>query len=188
MDSQPCFGFVGVKRSARASCMKDMGCVHTKGSGNRFKVDAVSMLRDRLESFDEPFIKAVLLFGSTARAESGERSDVDLLVLCEGFDTEDIVARRKLVYRLLKEVVGDVFEDLTVIDMELVEFLKPKEISSLLLNIYWDAHVVHDKTGTIEDFLRRVRGSIAESGLKRVRDGRAYYWVLPEPLKEVRIL
>jgi len=168
--------------------MKDMGCVHTEGSGNRFKVDAVSMLRDRLESFDEPFIKAVLLFGSTARAESGERSDVDLLVLCEGFDTEDIVARRKLVYRLLKEVVGDVFEDLTVIDMELVEFLKPKEISSLLLNIYWDAHVVHDKTGTIEDFLRRVRGSIAESGLKRVRDGRAYYWVLPEPLKEVRIL
>jgi len=186
-DSPPCFGFIAVKRSDMASCMKDVGHMSADGPGVLFKPDAMSALKAKFEGLDEPFIRAVILFGSTARGESGERSDVDLLVLCEGCG-EDIVARRRMVYRVMKEAVGEAFEDLTVIDMELGDFLKPKEISPLLLNVYWDAHVVCDKTGTIEDFLRRVRGSIAKSGLKRVRDGKAYRWVLPEPLKEVRIL
>ena len=72
--------------------------------------------------------------------------------------------------------------------MELGVFLKPREISALLLNVYWDAIVVYDKTETVEGFLRRVRENIMKSGLNRVRDGRAYYWMLPKPMKEVRIL
>lgn len=170
-----------------ASCMKDVGRVSADGPGVPFKADAMSALKAKFEGLDEPFIRAVILFGSTARGESGEGSDVDLLVLCEDCG-EDIVARRRMVYRVLKEVVGEAFDDLTVIDMELGDFLGPKEVSPLLLNVYWDAHVICDRTGTIEDFLKRVRGNIAKSGLRRVGDGKAYRWVLPEPLKEVRIL
>jgi hypothetical protein len=48
--------------------------------------------------------------------------------------------------------------------------------------------VVYDRTGSVEGFLKGVREKISGSGLKRVRDGKAYYWVLPEPLKEVKIL
>jgi predicted nucleotidyltransferase len=136
----------------------------------------------------EPYVKAVLMFGSRARGEAGERSDVDLLVLHEGCEVEDAVVRRRHLYNLLRESVGEEYEDLTVVDMDLERFLKPSEITSLLLNIYWDAIVIYDLTGSVEGFLRGVRDKVLKSGLKRVRDGKAYYWVLPEPLKEVEIL
>ena len=148
----------------------------------------VELLRDRLRSVREPYVKAVLLFGSRARGESGERSDVDLLILHEGCGIKDAVIRRRHLYNLLREALGEEFEDITVVDMELDVFLKPVEISSLLLNVYWDAVVVYDETGAVESFLKRVREKIVKSGLKRVRSGRAYHWVLPEPLKKVKIL
>lgn len=148
----------------------------------------VELLRNRLVDFREPYVKAVLLFGSRARGESGERSDVDLLVLHEGCEIEDPVLRRRRIYGLLRSIVGGEFEDITVFDMEFERFLKPKEITSLLLNVYMDSVVVCDETGSVDDFLRRIKKKILESGLKRVRDGRAYYWVLPEPLKEVKLL
>ncbi|MEM4581238.1 MAG: hypothetical protein QW092_02585, partial [Candidatus Korarchaeum sp.] len=111
-----------------------------------------------------------------------------LLVLHEGCGIEEAVIRRRYLYDLLRDALGEGFEDITLIDMELNAFLKPSEISSLLLNVYWDAIVVYDETGALEGFLRYVREKIVESGLKRVRDGRSYYWILPEPLKEVKIL
>lgn len=148
----------------------------------------VELLRNRLVDFREPYVKAVLLFGSRARGEPGERSDVDLLVLHEGCEIEDPVFRRRRIYGLLRSIVGGEFEDITVFDMEFERFLKPKEITSLLLNVYMDSVVVCDETGRVDDFLRRIKEKILESGLKRVRDGRAYYWVLPEPLKEVKLL
>lgn len=150
--------------------------------------ECVRLLRERLSGLREPCVKAVLLFGSRARGEFGKRSDVDLFVLHDGCGVEDAVARRRRLYGLLREAVGVGFEDITVVDMDLESFLKPGQVSSLLLNVYWDSVVVYDRTGAVEGFLGRVRENISRSGLKRVRDGRAYYWVLPKPLKGVRIL
>jgi len=148
----------------------------------------VELLRNRLRGLKEPCVKAVLLFGSRARGESVGRSDVDLLVLHEDWEIEDAVLRRRRLYGLLRELVGEEFEDITVVDMKLGCFLEPEEIAALLLNVYWDAVVVYDRTGSVEGFLKGVREKISGSGLKRVRDGKAYYWVLPEPLREVKIL
>lgn len=147
----------------------------------------IESLRLKLSSIREPCVKAILLFGSKARGESGDRSDVDLLVLHEGCRIHDAVLRRRHLYNVLREAVEGV-AGLTVIDMELQRFLNPEEISPLLLNIYWDAIVLHDSTCSVETFLRRVRERISASGLKRVRSGRTYHWVLPEPLKKVKIL
>ena len=146
------------------------------------------LLRGRLRGLEGSCVRAVVMFGSRARGESGERSDVDLLVLHEGCGVEDPVLRRRHLYNLLRGAVGEKFEDVTVVDMGLERFLRPVEIAALLLNVYWDGVVVYDKTGVLRGFLEDVREKIAKSGLKRVRDGRACYWVLPEPLREVRIL
>jgi len=148
----------------------------------------VELLRSRLTDLNESYVKAVVMFGSRARGESGEKSDVDLLVLHEDCEIQDPVVRRRHLYNRLREAVGQDFEDVTVVDMELEQFLKPKEITALLLNVYWDAVVVYDKTETLRGFLEHVREKIAKSGLKRVRDGRAYHWVLPKPMMEVKIL
>jgi len=148
----------------------------------------VNLLKSRFSTLTEPCIKAIIMFGSRARGEAGDRSDVDLLILHEDCGIQDPVLRRGYLYSLIREVIGEDFEDITIIDMELKSFLNPVEITSLLLNIYWDAVILYDKTGKIRDFLGHVRSKIVESGLKRVRDGRAYRWILPKPMEEVKIL
>jgi len=148
----------------------------------------VELLRRRLKGLRERYVKAVIMFGSRARGESAKRSDVDLLVLHDGCEVEGPIMRRSVLYNLILGAIGGEYEDVTVIDMELERFLDPKEVTSLLLNVYWDGIVVYDETGTFESFLRHVREKIVNSGLKRVRDGRAYYWTLPKPMKGVRIL
>lgn len=147
----------------------------------------VELLRERLGDLPR-FVKAVLLFGSVARGEACGRSDVDLLVLHEGMPIRDLVCRRRYLYRLIMDRVGDVYDAVTLIDMELQEFMKPGRVTPLLLNIYWDAVIVLDRTCEIEQFLEYVRRRIREVGLVRVKDGKAYYWVLPEPIRRVELL
>ncbi|MEM2929054.1 MAG: nucleotidyltransferase domain-containing protein [Nitrososphaerota archaeon] len=152
------------------------------------QIQDIELLKDQLKNFNEPCVKAIVMFGSRARGESNERSDIDLLVLHEDCNIEDMVIRRRYFYNILREAIGKEYEDITLIDMELKYFLKPYEINSLLLNIYYDSIAIYDKTGTIESFLKYVKNKIEESGLKRIKDGKAYYWILPKPLKEVKIL
>ena len=146
------------------------------------------LLRRRFSDLRERCIKAVLMFGSRARGEHGERSDIDLLVLHDGCGIKNPVKRRSYLYNLLRELIGKDFEDVTLIDMEFDRFLKPTEITSLLLNVYWDAIVLYDRTGLVQSFLKRVRERIVESGLKRAKDGKAYRWSLPKPMAKVKIL
>ncbi len=130
---------------------------------------------------------AVLLFGSVARCEADEHSDVDLLILHRGgLSHIDHVRRRRAIYLAISALLRDY--PLTVLDMDINDFLSPGLITPLLLNIYWDAVVLLDRTGKLSEFLDYVRRRIIESGLRRVRDGRAYYWVLPKPMERVRII
>jgi len=147
----------------------------------------VKVLCERLGNLP-PYIRAILLFGSTARGEATDRSDIDLLILHEGMPVSNLIERRRILYRAVVERVGDVFEAVTLIDMEFRDFVNPRVVTPLLLNIYWDAVVVFDRTELLEEFLRRVRRRIEESGLRRIRDGRAYYWILPKPMERVRII
>jgi len=144
-------------------------------------------LRRRLSDLPM-YVKAVLLFGSIARGEANEYSDVDLLILHSDLPIIDLVERRRYLYRLIIERLGDVFDSITLIDMSLNEFLKPDVVTPLLLNIYVDAVVILDRVGVIEEFLSNVRKRVVEVGLKKVKDGKAYYWILPKPLEKVRIV
>jgi hypothetical protein len=56
------------------------------------------------------------------------------------------------------------------------------------LNVYADAIVVVDRVGGLEEFLESVRRKFRELGLKRLKDGRAYCWVLPKPMERVELL
>ncbi|RLF13704.1 MAG: hypothetical protein DRJ66_07360 [Thermoprotei archaeon] len=149
--------------------------------------ELIKILRSRLSDLPSA-IKVILLFGSVARGEVRERSDIDLLVLYEGLDIVNPVSRRRYLYRLVMDRIGDLFDAVTLIDMELKEFLKPQIITSLLLNIYWDSIVIIDRTKRIERFLNYVRKRIREAGLVRVKDGKAYYWKLPRPFRRIEIL
>ncbi len=72
--------------------------------------------------------------------------------------------------------------------MELSKFTAPKEVTPLLLNVYWDGVVLYDTTGELDAFLAAVKERIEASGLERLRDGDAYRWLLPEPGRKVEVL
>ena len=150
----------------------------------------VELLRTLISNLTslEPCVRAVLLFGSMAREDAVERSDIDLLVLHKNCRIKDPVLRRRRLYHLIHEALREAYEELTVLDMEVDHFLKPKTITPLLLNVYWDARVILDETGTLQRFLESLRKRIVEQGLRRVKDGRSYYWIPPKPLEKVELL
>ena len=127
------------------------------------------------------FIAGVVLFGSVARGEEGERSDVDLLVLWEGLDKNGAL-------RTVYDTVSRCFPPgigLTVLEAEYWIFVSTRKLTPLLINIAYDGVILYDKYGKLSEFLMRIKQGLSEKGLVRRRLGKSYYWVLPEPGSKV---
>jgi predicted nucleotidyltransferase len=136
-------------------------------------------------AFENTFISEVISFGSAARGESDRRSDLDILILWEGLNMD---WRERYVH--LYKVASSYFTssgDLTVLDMEYGKFLKPRKITTLLLNIIWDGLVLYDRHGKLKRFLSKVRRELREKGIVRVKSDKYYYWVLPKPGVKVEL-
>lgn len=125
-------------------------------------------------------LSAVALFGSLARGETGEYSDIDLLVVLRKLPPS-LVERRRLVYRALAPIREKYHRDTTTIEMEEGDV---GQVTPLILNVASDGIVLYDKEGNLTEFLDKVRKSVEEVGLirYRTRDGK-YGWKLKETLK-----
>ncbi len=132
---------------------------------------------------ENSFVCGVILFGSLARGESVERSDIDLLVLWRGLHM-DRRERYVYIYRVASQYFSP-SRGLTVLDMEYDKFLGFKKITSLALNMIWDGIVLYDKYGKLKGYLERLREGIKNKGLTRIKIGRYYYWKLPKPKAKV---
>lgn len=121
---------------------------------------------------------AVAVFGSTARGEAGERSDLDFLVVLRGIPKT--LQRRYEVYKPIHDAVtmqSGRTRDVTVIDLDEEYIDDDVEITSLMLNIASEAQIIHDPEGKLASFLTRVRKLVDAAGLERyrTRDGK-YGW------------
>jgi len=138
--------------------------------------DVVSSVKGR---FGDDLV-AVVLFGSLARGEADERSDIDLLVVLRRLPRRP-VERRRLVYLALAPIRKKYRRDTTVIEMEEGEVGR---VTPLILNVASDGVVLYDREGKLTEFLDKVRRRVEEVGLIRYRtpDGK-YGWKLREPLR-----
>jgi len=148
----------------------------------------VEMLReasiDLRRVFGDRFV-GLMLFGSYARGEASEGSDVDVLVVLRGLRGLRV---RGEIYKVISEHVG---KPLTLIDLSLEGLLRDDlEVTPLLLNALYDGIIIYDETGVLEKLKGKVLELISKAQLVRYRtpDGR-YGWkrVDNKPLEVVEV-
>ena len=150
----------------------------------------VGELRKAVELLAEEadFIAAVILFGSLARGEAGGESDIDLFVITRGLEDIPRYRRTLMAYEVLSGLSRAFGRPITIVDMEMGDFLALRSIRPLMLDIIWDGILLLDKTGgLVAERLRRLKEGIRKSGLRRHRVGGCWAWRLPKPLEKVVI-
>ncbi len=126
--------------------------------------------RDLEGEFSDEFL-GLMLFGSWARGEAREDSDVDIMVLFNTLSGLDVRAR---AYEVLRRFVK---RDITLVDMRRSEL--SGRLTALAINMAWDGGVIIcDRYGDLRRFKDSVIKFIENEGLVRyrTRDGK-YGWM-----------
>jgi len=130
-----------------------------------------SASKDLKRALGDRFV-GLMLFGSHARGEATERSDVDVLVVLRGLRGLRV---RGEVYSVLARHVR---RPLTLVDVDLEDVSKKDlEVTPLLLNALYDGVVVYDELGVLRKLKDGVLRLIEKARLIRYRtpDGK-YGW------------
>ena len=137
--------------------------------------DLVACLSEACEELSEllgdEFI-SLALFGSWARGEAREESDVDVLVVLKSLKGTEA---RSAIYRTIAKHVK---RALTLVDVRLNEIASNEVVlTPLLINIVADAIVIWDTGNLLREFVEKGRALIRKAGLFRYRtpDGK-YGW------------
>jgi len=120
-------------------------------------------------------IVAVGLFGSFARGDYTDRSDVDILVIVK--DWPGGMNRRYMIYDIFFRFVG---LDISLMDLDIEdinELLDGKiSLTSSMLNVLYDCIVIYDPYEILQKLVESVKKLVHDLGLARYRIGRAYGW------------
>ncbi|MCD6312352.1 MAG: nucleotidyltransferase domain-containing protein [Thaumarchaeota archaeon] len=148
----------------------------------KFRRIAEKLTENLLEVFGEELV-SVTLFGSAARGESREDSDIDLLIVIENLPKDRF--ERYELYREAEEKLGDEASRISPI------LKTPEEasrMSPLYLDLVEDSIILYDKNDFMKKILERLRKKLKNLGAKRVRRGKSWYWILKPDLKFGEVL
>ncbi|MBO3832761.1 MAG: nucleotidyltransferase domain-containing protein [Candidatus Brockarchaeota archaeon] len=145
-----------------------------------------NLLKTLLSMFGDRLI-SLIVYGSVARGDARQSSDLDLLIIIEGLP-ESRLDRNK-IFDAIEDLLTKDLEDLHAsgYHMTLSPILKTPEearkISSLYLDMVEDAVIVYDKNRFFESILARLSKKLKELGAERVWVGKKWYWRLRKDLK-----
>jgi|YelNatPaOPRAMG01_1025707.scaffolds.fasta_scaffold09399_8 predicted nucleotidyltransferase len=148
------------------------------------KKEDLNALKDKIVkiALENDFITGIILFGSIARNEENEKSDIDLLILWENLKVEDSYS---YIYKIFSKHFP--YKSLTIIDMEYSSFFNIKKATPLYLNIIWDGFIIYDKHGKLHDFISKIRKELKAKGFERKKIGKYYFWKLPKPGQKIEL-
>ena len=139
------------------------------------------------ETFGERLV-SVMLFGSLARGDWSRDSDIDVLIVAEGWEEKPAWERIREV-RKAEELLERSVEYSRAIDAGFVPIIQPYPLSSseakrfnrIYLDAVLDGIVLYDRGGFMANILESLRKRLEGIGARRVTlpNGR-YYWVLKE--------
>jgi predicted nucleotidyltransferase len=114
----------------------------------------------------------VVLFGSLARGEATERSDIDLFVVVRKLP-DSAVERRFIVYDCLTPLLKRFRRGVTVVEAD-EEDLR-RRLSPLLINIAHEGITLYDAGGAMSAFLKRIRDAVRAAGLEKYETSNGKY-------------
>jgi predicted nucleotidyltransferase len=147
-----------------------------------------SLIAQKSEEHLQNDLISVVLFGSAARGEAGEGSDIDILIVAEKFGTggrfdvfnaieSDLKATDD--YRELKEnKLGTLISPVPLIPSEI------ENNPSILLDIVTDGIIIYDTDDFIDNKMKNLRKKLEKMGSKKIYiDDKRYYWDLKPDYK-----
>ncbi len=139
-------------------------------------------MRDALLATYGDRLVSLVVFGSVARGDAREDSDVDLLLVIEGLPKSRLERHKEFidVERVLDNYPYERPGQDFLINLSPI-LLTPDEasrVSPLYLDMVEDAVIVYDKDGFFRKVLEKLEKRLRELGSKRVWMGKKWYWVL----------
>lgn len=133
-------------------------------------------------------LRGVLLFGSVARGDWSRDSDVDLLVVVEGWEGKALwerirelqPLRRRLTETMaFRRAVEGGFTP--IIQHYPMSASEASDFHRVYIDACVDGIILYDRHGFLQRIMDTVRARMAEHGSRRVLiPGRGHYWVLKE--------
>ncbi|MDO8690004.1 MAG: nucleotidyltransferase domain-containing protein [Dehalococcoidia bacterium] len=146
----------------------------------------ISRYQELLEAELGQNLVSLVLFGSVARGDFDQDSDVDLLVVCESLPSnrwqrwDPILAVEE---RLRQERSGHGSTPLPYFSVILKSRLEAAYHSPLYLDLVEDARFLLDRGGFFGGVLEEIRVRLRELGSQRKFVGKQWYWILKPDLK-----
>lgn len=146
------------------------------------------LIANKLEKLLQNDLISVVLFGSTARGEAGEGSDIDILIVAEKFgnggrfEVFNAIEKELRTSNEYRELQGNKLGTL----ISPVP-LTPSEIEknpSILLDIVSDGIILYDVDDFIENKIESLSKKLKKLGSKKIfLDDKRYYWDLKPDYK-----
>ncbi|MEJ2771245.1 MULTISPECIES: nucleotidyltransferase domain-containing protein [unclassified Stygiolobus] len=140
-----------------------------------------NMLKIMKEEFKDDLI-SVVVYGSVARGDNRNDSDVDLLIIMKNLPKDSMLKRIRLFETKVEDKLNlDEYWKMGYY-ISLSPVLKTPEeaekFSPLYLDMVYDAVILYDRNYFFTRILQKLRDRLKELGAERVRIGKKWYWVL----------
>jgi nucleotidyltransferase len=140
-----------------------------------------NMLKIMKEEFKDDLI-SVVVYGSVARGDNRNDSDVDLLIIMKNLPKDSMLKRIRLFETKVEDKLNlDEYWKMGYY-ISLSPVLKTPEeaekFSPPYLDMVYDAVILYDSNHFFTRILQKLRDRLKELGAERVRMGKKWYWVL----------
>ncbi|ACR41410.1 nucleotidyltransferase domain-containing protein [Saccharolobus islandicus] len=145
-----------------------------------------NMVKIMKEEFKDDLI-SVVLYGSVARGDNRNDSDVDLLIIIKNLPKDSMLKRIRLFETKVEDKLNldEYWKNGYYISLSPI-LKTPEEaekISPLYLDMAYDAIILYDKNQFFTKILQKLKERLKELGAERVRIGKKWYWVLKKDSK-----
>jgi predicted nucleotidyltransferase len=145
-----------------------------------------NMIKIMKEEFKDDLI-SVVLYGSIARGDNRNDSDVDLLIIIKNLPKDSMLKRIRLFETKVEDKLNldEYWKNGYYISLSPI-LKTPEEaekISPLYLDMVYDAIILYDKNQFFTKILQKLKERLKELGAERVKMGKKWYWVLKKDSK-----